>query len=185
MSDLTRILNDAGQGNAQAAEELLPVLYEELRRLAASKLANEAPGQTLQPTALVHEAWLRLVHPEGRAWANRAHFFASAAEAMRRILVDNARRKRSAKHGGLLQRLQLEDLDVAITQDDDTLLAINDALDRLAQEDPQCADLIKLRFFAGFSNVEAADLLGMAERTAKRSWAYARARLYEELKASS
>ncbi|MBL9134313.1 MAG: sigma-70 family RNA polymerase sigma factor [Verrucomicrobiales bacterium] len=185
MSDVTRILNDAGQGNAQAAEELLPVLYEELRRLAASKLANEAPGQTLQPTALVHEAWLRLVQPDGRAWANRAHFFAAAAEAMRRVLVDNARRKRTAKHGGHIQRLNLDDLDVAITQDDETLLAIHDALDRLAQEDSQCADLIKLRFFAGFSNVEAAELLGMAERTAKRSWAYARARLYEELKTGS
>lgn len=172
---------DAGTGSTVPAEELLPVVYEELRRLAAHKLASEAAGQTLQPTALVHEAWLRLVQPDGRVWANRAHFFSAAAEAMRRILVDNARRKQSLKHGGGLQRLDLAALDVASVESDVMVLAISDALDVLAAEDPRCAELIKLRFFAGFSNVEAADLLGMAERTAKRTWAYARARLYQEL----
>ncbi len=182
MSDLTLILDRAQQGDPQAAEELLPLVYEELRRLAASKLAREAPGQTLQPTALVHEAWLRLVGTADQRWDSRGHFFAAAAEAMRRILVDNARRKQSLKHGGGLERLDLENLDVALAENDATVLAVNEALGRLAAEDAQCAELIKLRFFAGLSNVEAARMLGMAERTAKRTWAYARARLYEELK---
>ena len=169
-------------GNAKRSQELLPQVYAELRRLAASKLAAEAPGQTLQPTALVHEAWLRLGGPTERSWADRAHFFAAAAEAMRRILVDNARRKQSQKHGGGLQRVDLTHLEVATPEDDSTVLAVSEALERLATEDPQCAELIKLRFFAGLPNVEAARILGMAERTAKRTWAYARSRLYEELK---
>ena len=169
-------------GNAKLSEELLPQVYAELRRLAASKLAAEAPGQTLQPTALVHEAWLRMGGSTERSWADRTHFFATAAEAMRRILVDNARRKQSLKHGGGLQRVEPTHLDVALPEDDSTILAVSEALDRLALEDPQCAELIKLRFFVGLPNVEAARILGMAERTAKRTWAYARARLYEELK---
>ena len=182
MSELTLILDRAQQGDRKAAEELLPLVYDELRKLAAHRMAQEAPGQTLQPTALVHEAWLRLVGAPEQCWDNRGHFFAAAAEAMRRILVDNARRKQSLKHGGGLERLDLEHLDVALAENDATVLAVSEALDRLAAEDPQCAELVKLRFFAGLSNVEAARMLGLAERTAKRTWAYARARLYEELK---
>lgn len=172
-------------GDVTPSEELLHQVYAELRRLAASKLAAEAPGQTLQPTALVHEAWLRMGGPTEKAWADRAHFFAAAAEAMRRILVDNARRKLSLKHGGGLQRVDTTHLEVANPEDDSTVLAVSEALERLAAEDPQCAELIKLRFFGGLPNVEAARVLGMAERTAKRTWAYARARLYEELKHSN
>lgn len=163
-------------------EELLPLVYDELRRLAAHKIAQEKPGQTLQPTALVHEAWLRLGANADATFANEAHFFAAAAEAMRRILVDNARRKQRLKHGGGQQRVELDTLDVAINSDDDRLLAVDEALDKLAALDASAAALIKLRFFAGLPNVEAARLLGLPERTAKRTWAYARAWLYEELK---
>ena len=164
------------------AEELLPLVYEDLRKLAAHKMAQEASGQTLQPTALVHEAWLRLGGTPDARFANQAHFFAAAAEAMRRILVENARRKRRLKHGGGQRRVELDMLDVAITSDDEHLLAVDEALDKLAAQDAAAADLIKLRFFAGLPNVEAARLLGVPERTAKRTWAYARAWLYEELK---
>ena len=162
--------------------ELFALVYEELRKLAAQKMAGEAPCQTLQPTALVHEAWLRLGADAQPAWENQAHFFAAAAEAMRRILVEKARRKRRLKHGGGQQRVDLDTLDVAITSDDDHLLGVDEALDKLAGQDAVAADLIKLRFFAGLPNVEAARLLGLPERTAKRTWAYARAWLYEELK---
>jgi RNA polymerase sigma factor (TIGR02999 family) len=182
MSEVTRILTAIEQGDPKAAEELLPLVYEELRKLAAHNMANEAPGQTLQPTALVHEAWLRLVGTPDAKFANEAHFFAAAAEAMRRILVENARRKQRLKHGGGQQRVELDTLDVAITSDDDHLLAVDEALDKLAARDAPAADLIKLRFFAGLPNSEAARLLGLPERTAKRTWAYARAWLYEELK---
>ena len=179
---LTGYLDAVGARDALAAEKLLPAVYEELRHLAAAKMANEPPGQTLQPTALVHEAWLRLSGTSEAKFANRAHFFAAAAEAMRRILVENARRKRRLKHGGGLRRVELETLDVAITSADDHLLAVDEALEKLAARDATAADLIKLRFFAGLPNVEAARLLGLPERTAKRTWAYARAWLYEELK---
>jgi len=182
MSDVTRILDAIQQGDPKATEELLPLVYEELRKLAAHKMANEAPGQTLQPTALVHEAWLRLTGNENQEWNGRGHFFAAAAEAMRRILVENARRKQRVKHGGALQRIDLTTLDVAILSDDGHLLAVDEALEKLAARDPLGAQLIKLRFFAGLPNVEAARLLGIPERTAKRTWAYARAWLYEELK---
>src|SRR6266487_3901341 len=182
MSDVTRILDAIQQGDPKATEELLPLVYEELRKLAAHKMANEAPGQTLQPTALVHEAWLRLTGNENQEWNGRGHFFAAAAEAMRRILVENARRKKRLKHGGGLQRIHLTSLDVAIITHDEHLLAVNEALDKLAARDPLGAQLIKLRFFAGLSNVDAAKILGIPERTAKRTWAYARAWLYEELK---
>ncbi len=182
MSDVTRILNALDHGDANAADELLPLVYEELRKLAAHKMADEAAGHTLQPTALVHEAWLRLTGNADRKWSSRAHFFAAAAEAMRRILVENARRKRRLKHGGGQQRIDLTTLDVAITSNDEHLLAVDEALDKLAAQDPSGAQLIKLRFFAGLSNVEAARLLDIPERTAKRNWAYARAWLYEELK---
>jgi RNA polymerase sigma factor (TIGR02999 family) len=182
MSEVTPILARVEQGDSQAAEELLPLVYEELRRLAAHKMAIEAPGHTLQPTALVHEAWLRLTGSPDARFANQAHFFAAAAEAMRRILVDNARRKHRLKHGGGQQRVGLTTLDVALTSDDDQLLAVDEALDKLAAQDALAADLIKLRFFAGLPNAEAARLLGLPERTAKRTWAYARAWLYAELK---
>ena len=170
------------RGELRPAEELLPLVYEELRRLAAHKMAQEAPGQTLQPTALVHEAWLRLGGKPGAKFANQAHFFAAAAEAMRRILVEKARRKQRLKHGAGEPRVELDALDIAITSDADHLVAVDEALDKLAAQDALAADLIKLRFFAGLPNVEAAQVLGLPERTAKRTWAYARAWLYEELK---
>ena len=182
MSEATHILERLQQGDAQAAEELLPLVYEELRKLAAHKMANEKPGQTLQPTALVHEAYLRLIGSGQEHWSGRGHFFAAAAEAMRRILVENARRKQRLKHGGELQRVDMTTLDVAILSDDGHLLAVDEALEKLAARDPLGAQLIKLRFFAGLPNVEAARLLEIPERTAKRTWAYARAWLYEELK---
>jgi len=182
VSEVTHILDSIAQGDPKAAEELLPLVYEELRKLAAQKMAAEPPGQTLQPTALVHEVWLRLGGKPDTKFANQAHFFAAAAEAMRRILVENARRKQRLKHGGRQQRVDLDTLDVAITSDPNHLLAVDEALDKLAARDAPAADLIKLRFFAGLPNVEAAQLLGLPERTAKRTWAYARAWLYEELK---
>ena len=183
MSDVTHILSAIEQGDAHAAEKLLPLVYDELRKLAAQKMAQEAPGQTLQATALVHEAYLRLVDVDRvQQWDSRGHFFAAAAEAMRRILVENARRKRRVKHGGELQRVDMTTLDVAILSDDGHLLAVDEALEKLAARDPLGAQLIKLRFFAGLPNVEAARLLEIPERTAKRTWAYARAWLYEELK---
>lgn len=181
MSEVTRILERAQQGDPKAAEELLPLVYDELRRLAAHKMAGEDPGQTLQPTALVHEAWLRLVGEEREHWAGRAQFFSAAAEAMRRILIERARGKARLKRGGAWQRVDLETVDLAATTDDDTLLAVHEALDKLAAVEPVGAELIKLRFFAGLSNLEAAKTLGLAERTAKRAWAYARAWLHEEL----
>jgi RNA polymerase sigma factor (TIGR02999 family) len=181
MSDVTRILNSIERGDAHAAEKLLPLVYEELRRLAAHKMSLEAAGQTLQPTALVHEAWLRLVG-ENHSWENRRHFFSAAAEAMRRILIERARQRQRLRHGGELHRTTLDELDLAITANDDTVLLVNDALEKLVQQDPVGAELIKLRFFAGLTNVEAAKALGLAERTAKRTWAYARAWLYEEIR---
>ena len=183
MTQVTRLLDAATRGNSVAAAELLPLVYDELRRIAAAKMAHEQPGQTLQATALVHEAWLRLVDDNGHArFENRAHFFGAAAEAMRRILVDNARRKKAVKHGGELLRVDWTDLDVAVASDDDTVLAVSEALDKLATRDQTAAELIKLRFFAGLPNVEAAKMLGLSERTAKRTWAYARAWLLEELR---
>lgn len=182
MEPVTQVLQAVGAGEEHAAEKLLPLVYEELRKLAAHKMANEAPGQTLQPTALVHEAWLRLVGAEDRGFENRAHFFGAAAEAMRRILVENARRKQRLKHGGGQRRIDLSQVDVAAASDDETVLAVSDALDKLASRDPLGAELIRLRFFAGLSNTEAGELLGLPERTAKRTWAYARAWLHEELK---
>ncbi|MCI0746320.1 MAG: ECF-type sigma factor [Verrucomicrobia subdivision 3 bacterium] len=185
MSDVTRILHSIEEGGPQAAEQLLPLVYSELRKLAAVRMAHEAPGQTLQATALVHEAWLRLAGGNGEArFENRAHFFGAAAEAMRRILVDNARRKRRLKHGGEFQRVDWTKLDLAIAESDDAVLAVSEALDKLARHDAIGAQLIKLRFFAGLPNVEAAKVLGISERTAKRTWAYARAWLFEELRKS-
>ena len=183
MSDVTRILQNVQQGDAKAAEELLKVIYDELRRLAAQKMARERPGQTIQATELVHEAWLRLFGTDAAApFENRKHFFGAAAEAMRCILVDRARRKQTVKHGGGFLRVDWTGLDVAVTADDDSVLAVSAALDQLAARDATAAELIKLRFFAGLPNVEAAQVLGLSERTAKRTWAYARAWLLEELR---
>jgi RNA polymerase sigma factor (TIGR02999 family) len=181
MSQVTQILERAQQGDRKAPEELLPLVYDELRKLAAARMAQENANQTLQPTALVHEAWLRLTGGGQPAFDGSGHFFAAAAEAMRRILIENARRKGRLKRGGEWERVGLEKLDVAVTSDDDTLLAVHDALNKLAGEDPVGAKLIELRFFGGLSNVEAAKVLGLAERTAKRTWTYARAWLHEEL----
>jgi RNA polymerase sigma factor (TIGR02999 family) len=181
MSDVTRILQSIESGNA-AAGELLPLVYEELRRLAAHKMANESPGQTLQPTALVHEAWLRLTGNEDVKWAGRAHFFGAAAEAMRRILIDNARRKRAARHGGGQPRVDIQELEIAaIDGKEDELLAVNDALEKLAAHVPPKAQLVKLRYFVGLTLEEAAEVLGISSATAKRHWAYSRAWLFREI----
>ncbi len=182
MSDVTRILNAIEHGDTKVVDELLPLVYTELRQLAAHKMANELPGQTLQPTALVHEAWLRLVGNDGQArFQNRAHFFGAAAEAMRRILIDNARRKRALRHGGGQQRLDIQDVEIAGAATDDELLALNDALDKLAAQDKQKAELVKLRYFAGMSFEEAAEILGISVPTANRWWAYTRAWLFKEI----
>ena len=181
MSDLTRILQSIESGDKRAAEELLPLVYEELRKLAAGKMAREAPGQTLQPTALVHEAWLRLTENEAAQWAGRAHFFGAAAEAMRRILIDNARRKRAERHGGARQRVDILEIDLAAPAPDDELLAVNDALERLAALDKPKAELVKLRYFAGLTIEEAAGALGISVATANRWWAYARAWLFDQI----
>src|SRR5688572_12697448 len=175
MSDVTRILSQIDAGDSRAAEELLPLVYDELRKLAVARLAHERPGQTLQATALVHEAFLRLVGTQQTAWNSRGHFFAAAAEAMRRILVEQARRKGRQKRGGGLFRIDLELADVADAPQTDDLLALNEALSRLEAQDPQAADLVKLRFFAGLSLTEAAEAVGISRSTAYEQWAYARA----------
>ena len=175
MSDVTRILSAIEQGDPQAAHQLLPLVYDELRRLAAQKLASEKPGQTLDATALVHEAYLRLLGPGAdRHWVGRGHFFAAAAAAMRRILIDNARRKASPKHGGGRARLGLEAVEPAAPQPDDDLLALDEALTRLAAADPTAAELVRLRYFAGLSIPQAARVLGLPPRSTDRLWAYAR-----------
>jgi RNA polymerase sigma factor (TIGR02999 family) len=177
------LLDAVDRGEPQAAEELLPLVYEELRRLAADKMAREKPDQTLQPTALVHEAWLRLLGPEGQSqsWNSRGHFFAAAAEAMRRILVDRARRRSRVRHGNGLTRVELRTVDLAAQTPDDTLLQVDEALEKLREEDPIKAQLVKLRYFAGMSIPEACLALDLSTTTGKRYWAYARAWLYEEL----
>jgi RNA polymerase sigma factor (TIGR02999 family) len=181
MSEVTRILSAIEQGAKNASEQLLPLVYNELRRLAAAKLAQEKPGQTLQATALVHEAYLRLVGAETfQQWDSRKHFFASAAEAMRRILAESARRKQRKKHGGGSAR-DYEATDIACPERPERLLALDEALDRLATTSPQAAELVKLRYFAGLSNAEAASSLGVSPRKANQVWAYARAWLHEEL----
>jgi RNA polymerase sigma factor (TIGR02999 family) len=185
LSAVTVILNRAQDGDPHAAEELLPLVYEELRKLATHKMAHEADGHTLQPTALVHEAWLRLAGGASPAnFDDRGHFFAAAAESMRRILIDSARRKESHKRGANLERVNLEDVEVAARADDTTLLRINEALEKLAREDPPSAELVKLRFFAGLTTEQAAAALGISERTARRYWVFARAWLHDELKLS-
>lgn len=178
VSDITLILQAVKRGERKSSEELLLAVYEELRRLAAVRLAQEASGQTLQPTALVHEAWLQLVGAGERSWENRAHFFGAAADAMRRILIDKARRKSRLKHGGGQSRLDIDQLELAETTPDDNILLINDALERLEKEDPEQARVVVLKFFGGLTNLEVAESLGIAERTVDRQWACAKARLF-------
>ena len=184
-SDITHILSAMENGDPSAAEQLLPLIYDELRKLAADKLAQEKPGQTLQATALVHEAYLRLVDTEkAQQWNSRGHFFAAAAEAMRRILIGNARRKHALKRGGQAQRVELDGIELADQPSDDKLLAMDEALERLAAKDPVKAELVKLRYFAGLTNQEAAGVLGISTATAERFWAYARAWLQQEITAA-
>jgi RNA polymerase sigma factor (TIGR02999 family) len=182
MSDATQILDAIQQGNAQAADDLLPLVYEELRKLAAHKMASEAPGQTLQPTALVHEAWLRLSGNDGpQQWNSRGHFFSAAAEAMRRILIERARAKARLRRGGGQKPLNLEEVTVAVETAPEELLLVNEALEKLDAEYPEKARLVNLRFFAGLTNEEAAASLGISPTTAKRYWTFARAWLYDEI----
>ncbi len=181
VTDVTRLLEAMQQGKPQAAGELLPLVYEELRRIAAYKMAQESPGHTLQPTALVHEAWLRMIGDGNEQFGGRAHFFAVAAEAMRRILVESARRKRSLKRGGAAQREQLTESRLVLAAPSEEVLAIDEALDLLATEDPVAADLVKLRYFVGMTMNEAAAALGLPLRTAERFWTYARAWLKREI----
>jgi len=186
MSDVTRILSQIEQGDARAAEQLLPLVYDELRKLAAARLAQEQPGQTLQATALVHEAYLQLVGPANAAgFQGRRHFFAAAAEAMRRILVGNARRKLAVKHGGGMERADVDLNRLAADAEGDKLLALDAALDRLAQEHPEKAELVKLRYFANLTISQAAESLGISTATADRHWAYARAWLQQEMAADA
>lgn len=186
MADVTLLLDAAAAGDRQAAADLLPLVYDELRKLAGARMAAESPDQTLQATALVHEAYLRLVGPEDVArWENRGHFFAAAAEAMRRILVENARRKARTKHGGELDREELTDLPIVSSEVHEDLLALDAALDRLKVTNNQAVELVHLRYFAGLSLAEAADLLAISPRTAGRLWAYARAWLHQEIAGSS
>jgi RNA polymerase sigma factor (TIGR02999 family) len=175
VSEVTRILEQVQQGDPKASDELLPLVYDELRRLAAHKMAHEAPGQTLQPTALVHEAWLRLSQQSQSAWKNREQFYAIAAEIMRRILVDRARRRRSRKHGGELERVDLDAVDLPFVGSDDLVLRVHDALEQLTAEDPEKAEVVKLRFFVGLEHAEIATLLGVSEKTVQRHWAFAKA----------
>lgn len=184
MSDVTQILDAIGHGNEQASEQLLPMIYQELRRLAATMLAKEPPGQTLQATALVHEAYVRLVDAEEKQhWKHRGHFFAAAAEAMRRILVEKARRKQRVKHGGEHHRVELDDERLVCLIPSDQILALDEALERFGQEEPDKAQLVKLRFFAGLSIEEAAEALGISRATASRHWTYARAWLHDAVTA--
>jgi RNA polymerase sigma factor (TIGR02999 family) len=181
MSDVTRILNAIERGDAKATDELLPLVYEELRLLAAQRLSHEPPGQTLQATALVHEAYLRLVGDESQSWKSRGHFFAAAAEAMRRILVENARRKRRRKRGDGLRRVEFDHVEMAAEGLSENVIALDEALGRLAEEDHLAAELVKMRYFAGLTLAQTAEALGVSPRTADRCWAYAKAWLYHEI----
>jgi RNA polymerase sigma factor (TIGR02999 family) len=184
MSDVTRILDAIQQGDPKAAHELLPLVYEELRRIARSKMAQQSPGQTLQGTALVHEAWLRLVGSDRQNWAGRHHFFAAAAEAMRHILVDAARRKQRAKHGGNQQRVDVDEIDIAAGVDDEKLLLVHEALEKLAVEDPLRAEVVKLHYFVGLTHAETAEVMQLSEKTVRRHWTFARVWLYQVIEAA-
>ena len=179
---MTRLLEAAERGERDAGEKLLELVYAELHRMAEQKLAGEAPGHTLQPTVLVHDAWLQLVGEDGRSGlANRAHFFGAAAQAMRRLLIDRARKRHAEKRGGGAEHVNLDDVDIAVNASDETLLRVDECVAKLAQEDPACAELVRLRFYVGMKNEEAADVLGISERTAKRYWTFARAWLFDAL----
>ena len=183
MSEVTQLLTAIDAGDGQASEELLPLVYESLRKLAGARLAHEQPGQTLQATALVHEAWMRLVGDgDKKAWNNRGHFFAAAAEAMRRILVDRARRKGRIRHGGQFERVDLAHVTIATEDSDETIVAIHEALEKLSQISPEKAEIVKLRYFTGMEHKEIAEILGVSEPTVRRHWAFARSWLYAELK---
>ncbi|MBM4024970.1 MAG: sigma-70 family RNA polymerase sigma factor [Planctomycetes bacterium] len=181
MSDVTRILTAIERGDTGATDELLPLVYEELRVLAAQRLSQERPGQTLQATPLVHEAYLRLVGDQPQTWNSRGHFFAAAAEAMRRIVVENARRKRRQKHGDGLKRVDFDKIEAAAEELPENVLALDEALARLSEEDPLAAELVKMRYFAGLTLAQTAQALGVSPRTADRCWAYAKAWLYHEI----
>ena len=185
MSEVTQILDRVEQGDPKAAAELLPLIYEELRRLAAHKMANEAAGQTLQPTALVHEAWLRLTDSNRQEWRGREHFFSAAAEAMRRILVENARRKLRLRHGGQLERVDFELMDLPVAADDEKCVQVSEALDRLAAVDERKAQVVKLHLFTGLELREIATVLNTSEKTIQRDWTFAKAWLSRELKAEA
>ena len=183
MSEITLLLDAIARGESHASEDLLPLIYDELRRLAATRMAGEAAGQTLQPTALVHEAWLRLVTEQGRTWRNRAHFFRAAAQAMRRILVDRARQKLSLKRGGGLEKVAIDYMDIPASTVDDRVLLVDQSLERLEKEDPESARVITLKFFGGLTNREVAKILGITERSVERQWAYAKTCLFEMIQA--
>lgn len=180
--DVTLLLSAIESGNSQAADELLPLVYQELRRLAAVKMADEKPGHTFQATALVHEAWLRLAGSTSQQWRGRRHFFGAAAEAMRRILIDRARRRNRSRHGNGLKRVALQEIEIAATATDQQLLAVDEALQTLAAESPERAELVKLRYYVGMSIPDAAEALGISASTAKRQWNYIRVWLFKELK---
>ena len=182
MNDVTRILQAASDGNPRAAQELMPLVYEELRKLAAYRMSLQPAGQTLQATALVHDAYVRLLGAGEKSWNDRRHFFAAAAEAMRHILIDRARRKAALRHGSSHEKIELNDVVLATETPDEALLAMDEALEKLAAKDAATAELVKLRFFAGFTFAQAAEIVGVSERTAKRMWAYARAWLYDEIR---
>jgi len=185
MSEVTRILTAIEQGNPNASEELLPLVYNELRRMAAHKMASEPTGHTLQPTALVHEAWLQLVDSPNQSWQNRAHFFGAAAEAMRRLLIARARRKRAQRRGAGAAHLDADEIEIAGPASEEQMLALNDALDRFATLEPRQAELVKLRYFVGLSINQAAEVLGISRATANRWWVYSRAWLYNEIQLDS
>jgi RNA polymerase sigma factor (TIGR02999 family) len=183
MSQITRILNEGGLADERSSEELLPLVYKDLRRHAAVRMAHELPGQTLQPTALVHEAWLRMAGEKGRQWENRGHFFGAASEAMRRILIERARQKARLKRGGNPLRLDIEKMDLAAASPDEKAILIDDALQQLQVEDPEKANVVVLKFYEGMTNKEVAQCLEMAERTVERHWAYAKVWLFQKIRA--
>jgi RNA polymerase sigma factor (TIGR02999 family) len=186
MSDVTQMLLAVGRGEAQASADLLPLVYDELRRHAAVRMARESPGQTLQPTALVHEAWLRMAGSgKERHWQNRAHFFGAAAEAMRRILIENARRKARLKRGANVHHLDVDGLELAATSPDEKVLLINDALEELRERDPEKALVVVLKFFVGLTNQEVATSIGVTERTVERHWAYAKVWMFQNIRAQN
>jgi RNA polymerase sigma factor (TIGR02999 family) len=184
MSNVTQLLKAIDEGDPRVADQLLPLVYEELRKLAAARMAQEKPGHTLQPTALVHEAWIRLVDPaDQKTWNGRSHFFGAAAEAMRRILVESARRKARLRHGGDMQRADVDQIDIAAPTSDDRLVQVSEALDELEQEAPEAARIVKLRYFAGLTQEQVAETLGISLRTAERQWTWAKAWLFQRIRA--